>query len=131
LRNEQNNDEHGQFPPSAPESPILGTTVDTFPYNITIEGVLSWSVFHLDFEDHIDLKSLLRGTYDSNAASPRGTLSIVDFESFNGGRLIRNYFDNVHVFNPVLDENKIQGYMRGARFGGLGWDAQSCLLVCS
>jgi hypothetical protein len=127
----QNNDEHGQFPRSNPESPILGTTIDTFPYNITVEGVLSWSVFHLDFEDHVDLKSLLRGSYDSDAAPPRATLSIVDFEAFDGARLVRNYFDNVHVFNPVLDENKIQGYMRDARFNGLGWDAQSCLLVGS
>jgi hypothetical protein len=130
LRTEQRDDEHGQFPPSNPESPILGTTVDTFPYNITVEGVLSWSVWHLDFEDHVDLKSLLRSSYDNNAASPRATLSIIDFEAFDGGRLIRNYFDNVHVFNPVLDESKVQGYMRDARFGGLGWDAQSCLLVC-
>ena len=53
----------------------------------------------------------------------------MDFELFDGSRLVRNYFDNVHVFNPVLDENKIQGYMRDARFRGLGWDAQSCLLV--
>lgn len=129
LRIEQNNKEHVPFPQSNPESPILGTTADTFPYNITVEGVLSWSVWHLDFEDHVDLKSLLRSSYDSNAASPRATLSILDFEAFDGGRLIRNYFDNVHVFNPVLDENKVQGYMRDARFGGLGWDAQSCLLV--
>jgi hypothetical protein len=91
--------------------------------------VLSWSVFHPDFEDHVDLKTLLRGGYDSDAVSPRRTLSIVDFEVVDGSRLIRNYFDNVHVFNPVLDENKIQGYMRDARFRGLGWDAQSCLLV--
>jgi hypothetical protein len=130
LRVEQHNDEHGQFQPSNPESPILGTTIDTFPYNITIEGVLSWSVFHRDFEDHVDLKTLLRGGYDGDAVSPRRTLSIMDFELFDGSRLVRNYFDNVHVFNPVLDENKIQGYMRDARFRGLGWDAQSCLLVC-
>jgi hypothetical protein len=129
LRVEQHNDEHGQFQPPNPESPILGTTVDTFPYNVTVEGVLSWSVFHPDFEDHVDLKTLLRGGYDSDAVSPRRTLSIVDFEVVDGSRLIRNYFDNVHVFNPVLDENKIQGYMRDARFRGLGWDAQSCLLV--
>ena len=109
----------------------MGTTEDTFPYNITVEGVLSWSVFNLEFENHVDLKSLLRGGYDSSALSPRGTLSIVDFDTFDGSRLIRNYFDNVHVFNPVLDENKIQGYMRDARFNGLGWDAQSCLLVRS
>ena len=129
--NSNSNKKRGQFGPSNPESPILGTTAATFPYNITVEGVLSWSVFYLGFEDHVDLKSLLRSSYDSDALSPKGALSIVDFEAFDGRRLVRNYFDNVHVFNPVLDENKIQGYMRDARFSGLGWNAQSCLLVRS
>ena len=91
--------------------------------------MLSWSVFRLDFEDHVDVKSLLRGNYNSSAACPQGTLSIVDFDAFDGGHLVRNYFENVHVFNPVLDEAKIQGYMRDARFNGLGWDARSCLLL--
>lgn len=115
--------------PLNPESPLLGTNIDAFPYNITIEGVLSWPVFAAEFEDHTDLKSLLQGNNDTNASLPTATLSIVDFESFDGGRLVRNFFDNAHVFNPVLEEGKIHDYIREARFSGLGWDARSCLLV--
>jgi hypothetical protein len=43
--------------------------------------------------------------------------------------LFQQFLDHVHIFNPVLEESKVNEYMRYARFNGLGWDAQSCLLV--
>lgn len=106
----------------------MGTTIDVFPYNITVEGVLAWPVFSSEFEDHTDLKSLLQD-HDRAFPLPAATLSVVDFEAFDGDRLVRNFFDNAHVFNPVLEEGKIHDYIREARFSGLGWDAKSCLLV--
>ena len=87
-----------------------------------------WPVFSSDFEDRTDLKSLLQN-HDKSPPLPTATLSVVDFEAFDTGRLVRNFFDNAHVFNPVLEESKIHDYIREARFSGLGWDARSCLLV--
>ena len=126
---ERNDDRYSRLTTINPESPLLGTTIDAFPYNITVEGVLSWPVFGSDFDDRLDLKSLLQQDHKETAPISATTLSIVDFEAFDGSRLVRNFFDNAHVFNPVLEEGKINDYIREARFSGLGWDAPTCLLV--
>ena len=38
-------------------------------------------------------------------------------------------FDNVHVFNPILEEDEVHGYVKTIRFQGIGWDAVSCLTL--
>lgn len=50
-------------------------------------------------------------------------------EHFAEETLVARFMDNVFIYNPVLEEAKIHRYMRDARFNGIGWDAQSCLLV--
>lgn len=107
-------------------SPSLERTKDPTPCHMNIEGILSWSVFD-DLNPNIDLKSLLNATDDG----PQGGLFMAtEFdEHFAEETLVARFMDNVFIYNPVLEEAKIQRYMRDARFNGIGWDAQSCLLV--
>lgn len=110
----------------APQS--LERPAEWRPSYINIETVLTWPVFDdQNFNERLDLRSLLRS--DKNyAASP--TLPIpADFGLYAAGQLLQKFLDNVHIFNPILEETKVREYMRAASFNGLGWDAQSCLLV--
>jgi hypothetical protein len=92
---------------------------------MNIENVLSWPVFG-DQNPNLDLKSLLN---DSNDAASQITPMVSDFEHFPEEELVQRFLDHVLIFNPVLEETKVQKYIRDARFTGFGWDAQSCLLV--
>jgi hypothetical protein len=91
---------------------------------MNIENVLSWPVFD-DQNPNLDLKSLLN---DENAISSQ-LPPIVDVEESQEEVLVQRFMENVFIFNPVLEEAKLQKYIRDARLNGLGWDAQSCLLV--
>lgn len=107
-------------------SPSLERTKDPTPCHMNIEGILSWTVFD-DLNPNLDLKSLLNSPEDG----PQGGLFMateID-EHFAEETLVARFMDNVFIYNPVLEEAKIHRYMRDARFNGIGWDAQSCLLV--
>lgn len=107
-------------------SPSLERTKDPTAYHMNIEGILSWSVFD-DLNPNLDLKSLLNAT---DVAPQGGLFMATEFdEHFAEETLVARFMDNVFIYNPVLEEAKIQRYMRDARFNGIGWDAQSCLLV--
>jgi hypothetical protein len=51
------------------------------------------------------------------------------FEDCEADRLLQQFLNNVHIFNPVPEEANIKEYVRNARFKGISCDAQSCLLV--
>lgn len=98
------------------------------PYYINIETVLSWPVFQTqDFNPQIDLKTLLHA--NNPRIDPPPLSLATDFEANGAGELLQHFFDKVHIYNPVLDEEKVREYMRDAGLNGLGWDAKSCLLV--
>lgn len=93
---------------------------------MNIEGVLSWHVFD-DLHPDLDLKGLLNAT---DHGVPPSVSMVTEFdEHFAEEDLVESFMNNVFIYNPVLEEAKIQRYMRDARFNGIGWDAQSCLLV--
>ena len=52
-----------------------------------------------------------------------------DIDLHAANKLLKQFLDNFHIFNPILEEWKVREYMRSTSFNGLGWDAQSCLLV--
>lgn len=114
--------------PKTPAPASLERPAEWRPSYINIETVLTWPVFDdQNFDERLDLRSLLRSD-KSHAASP--TLPIpADFGLYAAGQLLQQFLDNVHIFNPILEEAKVREYMRAASFNGLGWDAQSCLLV--
>lgn len=109
-------------------SPSLERTRESFPTHINIEAVLSWPVFEgRDFDQRIDLKGLLQA---NNEDALRSNMSVVaDFDHCDGEALLQRFLDHVYIFNPILEEVQVHKYMRDARFNGLGWDVQSCLLV--
>ncbi|KIW61328.1 hypothetical protein, variant 2 [Exophiala xenobiotica] len=93
---------------------------------MNIEGVLSWSVFD-DLSPNLDLKGLLNS---GNQVVPLQLSVATEFdEHFAEETLVARFMNNVFIYNPVLEEAKIHRYMRDARFNGIGWDAQSCLLL--
>jgi hypothetical protein len=117
----------------SPFSEELGSALERspepVPCYISIEAVLSWPVFEDQaFDRELDLKSLLQAGNDDHR-DPSVMSLADDFESSVADRLLQQYLDNVHIFNPILQVTKVREYMRNARFNGLGWDAPSCLLV--
>ena len=124
--------DHGKASFSAPkelQSPALERTADSVRCYINIEAVLSWVVFDdQGFDESLDLRTLLQANVKNRTKTPAISVSL-DFELCSGNGLFRQFLDHVHTFNPVLEEAKVNEYMRHARFNGLGWDAQSCLLV--
>lgn len=43
--------------------------------------------------------------------------------------LLQRFFRYVHIYNPILEVEKVQDYARNLAFNGLAWDNKSCLLV--
>jgi hypothetical protein len=39
------------------------------------------------------------------------------------------FFRNVHVLNPMLDEQQVRAQLTNSLLNGIGWDAASCLLL--
>ena len=106
-------------------SPTLERTRDPIPCHMNIENVLSWPVFE-DENPSLDLKNLLN---DSNDVSSQFPPMFSEVDHYPDEQLVQRFLDHVFIFNPVLEEAKVHKYLRDARFTGLGWDAQSCLLV--
>jgi hypothetical protein len=114
--------------PKSLRSPTLERTTDSAPCYINIESVLSWTVFDdQGVDQRLDLKSLLHA--DNGSAEPPPMSVAQDFELYEANQLFQQFLENVHMFNPILEEAKVKEYMREARFNGIGWDAKSCLLV--
>jgi hypothetical protein len=51
----------------------------------------------------------------------------LDLSLFTG--YLDAFFRNVHVLNPVLDEQRIRAQLTSFLLNGIGWDAASCLLL--
>lgn len=114
--------------PNSLRSPALERTAESAPCYINIESVLSWTIFDdQGVDQRLGLKSLLQA--DNESADPPPMSVAPDFELCGADQLFQKFLENVHIFNPVLEEAKVKEYMRDARFNGLGWDAKSCLLV--
>ncbi|KAH8809201.1 hypothetical protein F5884DRAFT_396765 [Xylogone sp. PMI_703] len=108
--------------------PSLERTAESVPCYINLEAVLAWPVFEdQNFEGQLDLKQLLQSP-DHPSSAPNTSVA-ADFENYAATQLLQQYLDNVHIFNPVLEETKVREYMRNACFNGLNWDSQSCLLL--
>lgn len=116
--------------PSGPSGQLLSSpgtderTSRKLPF-ITIETVLEWPVFDdCEFPRHFHLLDSLE-----EVSHTRGPLISVDLDLHETDRLIRAFFDYVHIFNPTLEEEEVGEYVNFIRLNGIGWDAISCLLV--
>ena len=108
--------------------PTLERQADWKPSYINIEAVLAWPIFNnQNFEERLDLKALFRSVDDK--VPPPMIYVFPDIDLHAANKLLKQFLDNFHIFNPILEEWKVREYMRSTSFNGLGWDAQSCLLV--
>lgn len=92
---------------------------------VNAEAVLRWPVF--------ESISIQPSPYQSSAAqddyhSP-GLSIPVDLDLQSGGHFIERFFEDVHIFNPVLEEQDVIEYLGEVQRNGIGWDAKSCLMV--
>ncbi|KFY78020.1 hypothetical protein V499_02732 [Pseudogymnoascus sp. VKM F-103] len=114
--------------PIAAQPLSLERPADWRPSYIHIETVLSWSVFvDLDFTERPNLRSLLRSD-KSHATVPILPIP-ADFGLHTARQLLQKFLDNVHIFNPILEETIVREYMLATSLNGLRRDAQSCLML--
>jgi hypothetical protein len=92
---------------------------------MSIEKLLAWRVFQ-DLNPSLDLRLLLNASNDSQSQQHS---TADDFDPNWDEQLVRNFMNEVYIFNPVVEEAKIQKYVRDARFRGIGRDGPACLLV--
>lgn len=101
---------------------------------VTIETVLAWDVFQGRFDAQLDIRSVLKN-YEMPpspmTSSPVGEaiplINSLELQSCN--RLLDSFLSCVHIANPILDVDLVRGYVNHACLHGIGWDAQSCLVV--
>ncbi|KAH6662239.1 hypothetical protein B0J14DRAFT_662819 [Halenospora varia] len=107
-------------------SPALERDNSTPRYYPNIETIFSWPVFKdQNLDQRPDLKTLLR----SGDSNPSLTSIPSDFENDGARKLLDVFFEHVHIYNPVLEVSKVRQYLREVQLNGLGWNAQSCLLL--
>jgi hypothetical protein len=107
-------------------SPSLERTTDNAIYQLNIERMLAWPVF-ADLRPCLDLRQLLNATNDSQAQAS-STANDYELPPWTD-QMVQNFMNEVYIFNPVIEEAKIQKYIRDVRFAGFGHDGASCLLV--
>jgi hypothetical protein len=83
----------------------------------------------------VNLRDLLknRGAFDTVTAQStgRGGSGLISLELENCSQLLDRFFSRVHIKNPVLDEEEVRQWAKEVAFHGIGWNAQSCLVVGS
>jgi hypothetical protein len=100
---------------------------------VTIETILSWSVFEGRFDSSTNLKALvipptsLSGEPFLSNTDPR--LEKLDLDLETCTRLLHTFLEHVHIANPILDISLVTDYLYQACVHGIGWDAPSCLVV--
>ncbi|KAL4881052.1 hypothetical protein BJY04DRAFT_218569 [Aspergillus karnatakaensis] len=108
------------------DSPALERKEPGAPYHINVETILGWSVFqNRGLKQTKSLRSLLKPQSSDLEPPPR----LLDFENSSARELFRKFLEHVHAYNPVLEVEKIEQYIRDTLYDGIAWDARSCLLL--
>ncbi|KAF9885301.1 hypothetical protein FE257_013018 [Aspergillus nanangensis] len=104
---------------------------------LTVETILSWSVFQGKFASRTNLKSLLKSPTSCGPEPFFGTsdprLERLDLDVNTCTRLLHIFLEQVHIANPILDVPVVTNYVYQACVHEIGWDAPSCLvlLICA
>lgn len=112
-------------------------------HRTTADTVLTWPIFGGQFEPNSLIEPLFVSNYsavgNSSSYAIGDELVARDLMVVPGGlqsvseekipSLIDNFLQNVHTKNPILDVESLVRNGRRAAEIGLGWDAQSCLLL--
>lgn len=118
--------------PAAPQIDLGSGLVDLWTPGkrplVSIEAVLQWMPFGaLGFPSR--LYPTPRAEGDKTPSDPSTWRMSVDVDLPLAEAVLRSFFDNVHIFNPILEEEEVRNYIKVVRFDGIGWDAVSCLVV--
>jgi hypothetical protein len=92
---------------------------------VSIEAVLQWP----PFAEYGFPASLHRPEDISSPGNSSAGWVPMDVDLPPAETALRGFFDHVHIFNPVLEEEDVRSYIRRVRLDGIGWDAVSCLVV--
>ncbi|CAK7217250.1 Zcf27p [Sporothrix eucalyptigena] len=99
---------------------------------VSIDAVLQWA----PFKDEGFKTRMFPAPRNDDSKSPEsngngngGWRGAIDLDLPAADSVLRSFFDNVHVFNPILEEEDVQDYVKMIRFQGIGWDAVSCLTL--
>lgn len=91
-----------------------------------LQQVLAWDVWRPHQPRESGLASVR--TLDYNHESPTFSNSQhVDLKLF--AVYLDAFFRNVHVLNPVLDENEVRSQLTHLLLAGIDWEATTCLLL--
>lgn len=100
---------------------------------LTIETILSWSVFEGKYDAGPSLTDLLSSpttlSQEPFLASIDPRHERLDLDLRTCTRLLHTFLEEVHIANPILDGPLVTGYLYQACIHGIGWDAPSCLVV--
>jgi hypothetical protein len=116
-------------------SPLNGSPLyySSEPSRLTIETILSWSVFEDKFESGTNLKALVLSptalSHEPFLANSDPRLERLDLDLTTCTRLLHTFLEQVHIANPILDVPLVTDYLYQACVHGIGWDAPSCLVV--
>ena len=120
-------------PSSAPQSAAPSSSSSDVwtrgkPSLVGIEAVLQWP----SFSEH-GFRSRIyptpRSDGETQPSDPATWRVSVGMELPPAEGVLRGFFDNIHIFNPILEEEDVQSYIDVVQFEGIGWDAVSCLAV--
>jgi hypothetical protein len=116
------------FPSTSPFAPhedlnVLLESTQWKPCLVNVEAILEWPVFEA-IEQH------RHWSFPAEEENDHSPLSIsVEFDIQSSSHLIERFFEDIHIFNPILEENDVRDYMRNIQLNGIGWDSKSCLMV--
>lgn len=99
---------------------------------MSIESILKWPIFsevapHLVPTFHVSLIEVIGQPKPNLAGQSRSTLPDLSPDTIN--HLVRNFLNNNHIKNPVLDVRALWTDAREFAESGPQWDGRSCLLV--
>jgi len=96
----------------------------------SLEAVLKWPVFQ---DVTLSITSSPGSVSSWITSSDMALGSVDELDSISCNRWLDSFFSNVHVKNPILDEESTRRLVRRLYLEGVGWDATSCLalIVCA
>lgn len=119
--------------PSKAQYPAPRHLADTaeYRYHVNVESMLQWPVFD---DQNIDQRANLKCLFHPIGEEHRElqwSPSDPDLQTEEVDKALRSFFDHVHIFNPIFEEVNLTEQLRYVRLNGLGWNPESCLIVCN
>lgn len=118
-------------PSAARATPFSGTH---HPLSLISSAVLSWPVFLGRWDKEADALTRLRPLAQPESPSSTTYSSVPSVDSLLDNpnaseELLERFFKHVHIKNPILEMSTLRKMVRHVCLDGLGWDAESCLVL--